>query len=381
MNQISRRSLLKGASGVTAAMLLTAHPAARLIHAQGDAEYDLVDLGWLEIEVRTGFPTGFGEIADINEAGAMAGRIGVNEGRFSPVRWSPDGARRRLMSGQFGAEAKAINAGGIIVGVSTRESGDPGRPHPATRPAYWSEMEPVYLPDLSGVNNAGTAHGDGAFDINDDGVIVGQISTPLIGETGTPVRWIGGTAERLPALNGNSSLHGEFINNAGTIAGWFESGAAGVRRPRPAIIRENEASPLALPEGVAETDAVVPVGLAENDAVAVRVYDAERDYFFGYLVDGEEITLIGEPGGAVNHQPRGLNDLGEVVGGLWNPGADYASAMLWRDGEAIDLNTRVAATALRLYRAQAINNAGVIAGLAAIPATDERHLVLLVPTE
>ena len=70
-SNLSRRSLLKGAGGMRAAAIMAAVPGARLVRAQNDAAYDLIDFGPFEVEVTSGSLVGRGYVSGINEDGTV----------------------------------------------------------------------------------------------------------------------------------------------------------------------------------------------------------------------------------------------------------------------------------------------------------------------
>lgn len=77
------------------------------------------------------------------------------------------------------------------------------------------------------------------------------------------------------------------------------------------------------------------------------------------------------PGGIVS-QANSINERDEVVGGsCCSEPADWR-AVIWRNGEIIDLNTRISGEFDgHLFFARDIDNRGVITGTAVIPGTDE----------
>jgi uncharacterized membrane protein len=366
---ISRRTLLH-ASGGLAVALLASQSGARLIAAQGGAAYDVVDLGPFEtiVPVESGFSiTGLSRITGLNESGDVCGRFANSEERFSPAIWPQTGELRRLKSATLGGEARAINAGGVVVGRQQYET-DAGF---ITRATVWRDGEPTNLPGLL-FGEEGSAR-----DINDAGVIVGGVGTPVIG-----ARWIDDEAEELPTPEGATGFAPWRITNDGTIFGVVVLDA-GTGPRQVAMLRGDEYTVFDLPDEVAGYLAVngaTAIGLSENEIGVVTV--GFESTVFPIRIDGDETTVIGPPAADLNLALWDVNVEGDAVGYAWAQAEGFdtvnAVAVLHRDGELIDLNTLVSPGDLRVSEALAINDSGVIAGHAR-DASGVLHGVILSP--
>ena len=369
---LTRRRFALGSSAVLTS-LLTAFPNARLVGAQAGATHDLIDLGPFETTVPSdrGFAiNGNSRIGGINASGDLCGRFAVSEERFSPAIWPVAGSMRRLKSATLGGEARAINADGVVVGRQ-QYAVDGGY---LTRPAVWRDGEPTNLPGLL-FGDDGVAR-----DINDDGVIVGGVGTPVIG-----ARWIDDEVEELPNPDGAIGFAPWRINNAGTIFGVVVLESADDPR-QVAFLRGDEYELITLPDdvqGYLSVNGTTAIGMSENEIAVVTVgFDST---IYPVRIEDGESTQIAPPSDDMNLSLWDINDAGDAIGHYW-PKADGlatgdAAAVLHRNGELLDLNTLVAETVdLRIHEALAINDAGMIAGHAIGP-NGLTHGVVLVPLE
>lgn len=282
--------------------------------------------------------------------------------------------------------ATAINDAGVVVGNGDRRAfrwtPQPGQPSVGT----FSELSP-----LSGDDRAS------ADDINTDGDAVG--SSVLAGSRQTAVVWHGSA----PSVVGPTAQYSgaAAINDAGLVSGstngvgaWVvddgavtfiggsvlainQAGAlAGSARPSPlyTVGPAFWTSVTALPAFIAGYG--VP-GLAWdlNDADlvvgSVRSPDPGRPRPFSSQGGGGWTQLPTIPGGfhAEDGDAYGVNEKGEIVGSLWT-GPDVEEvlgerAVLWVDGDAVDLNTLIPpadAAQFVLAEAHDINERGQIVG-------------------
>lgn len=91
-------------------------------------------------------------------------------------------------------------------------------------------------------------------------------------------------------------------------------------------------------------------------------------------------TLSGVPG-AVNSSGDGINDWGQVVGGVFDASGNPLTAFLWQNGVMTDLNTLIPPNS-PLYLLEAtgtINDEGQVAGYALVISTGEVHAFLATP--
>jgi uncharacterized membrane protein len=368
--RLDRRSFTRGGTAL-ALGLLAAHPGARYVRAQNGAAYDLIDLGAFEesISTESGLSiTGLSRINAINESGDICGRFAVSAERFSPAVWPVTGELRRLKSATLGGEARAINADGVVVGRQQYEV-DGGY---ITRATVWRNGEPTNLPGLL-FGDEGSAR-----DINDDGVIVGGVGTPVIG-----ARWIDDEPEELPTPDGSAGFAPWRINNEGTIFGVVVVESPDAPR-RVAFLQGEEYSGIELPEevqGYLAVNGATAIGMSENEIGVVTV--GFESTVYPIRIEGEEVVIIDPPAADVNLALWDVNLDGDAVGYVWSRTDGFetvnAVAIVHRAGELIDLNTLVSVNDLRLTEALAINDAGVIAGHAR-DASGVLHGVILSPT-
>lgn len=316
--------------------------------ADGLGRYGIVPLGW-------GPP---GRVREINAAGMIAGSAYHEQGRFYAALWH-DGETTSVQPADedMCGEAVSITDDGAVAYSLFDSDGSDTRSY-----VYEPGAEPICLNDLvpgavecrvRGMNQAHVAVGtvtfasgarrtfrwsreDGmtlldtplglAMGINDSGVIVGSDRTLSPG--GLPCIWTplaDGGYHRLP-LTGDRNVHGRgyAINNAGVVVGRM-SGSRPIRWD-------------------AENGVQVLAGMDGCDG--------------GWAFD--------------------INDRGDIVGCLNAPGGGIA--MLWRDGNAHDLNRSIVQPdRWRLVEATAINNDGFIACRATFD--DQATMVLLVPMQ
>jgi len=369
-SHLSRRTLLKGSAAMSAAAILAANPGARLVRAQGSAAYDLIDFGPFEVSVSGGAATGpAGTLWGINDAGTVCGQIGVSETRFSPATWSTKGKLKRLKSGKLGGVARDINDDGVVVGLEYEPDGE----RSTTRPVVWRDGEPVELPNLDG-DTAG-ARGV-ATCINNDGVIGGSVQH---GDDSQAVLWIDDVAQPLSDGPEGRVTGVHRVNDSGTVlASWAAPVTPQGFGRAYGLWRGDDATVLNVPEEAAEL-LTAAVSLNGNDEVLFNAYTVSSfDQTFFFITDGETTSVVDNREDGFGSITADFNDAGVVVGNIYAD--ETARAARWEDGKVADLNDLIAAdSGLTLTYANAINNAGMIAGL----ANDEdgvMHGYLLIPS-
>ena len=236
----------------------------------------------------------------------------------------------------------------------------------------WRDGEPTNL--------SGLLFGDegSARDLNDDGVIVGGVGTPVLG-----ARWVDDEPEELPIPEDITSFAPWRINNAGTIFGVLVPSSSDAPR-QVAFLRGDEFTVIELPEeviGYLSVNGATAIGMSESEIGVVTVgYDST---VYPVRIDGDDLEVIPTPADDVNLALWDINDSGVAVGYAWPQVDGFATtnavAVLHRDGELIDLNTVTAVGDLRITEALTINNSGVIAGHA-LDANGTLHGVVLSPT-
>lgn len=267
------------------------------------------------------------------------------------------------LAGDTAGFASAVNAAGVVVGMSVDMATF------ASRPMIYRDGVLAPLPVL------GSSSGGSADDLNNDGVIVGSLS----GEDNTPrpVRWAAdGTPFALPTLGGDLGV-AEGVNDQGQIVGWswtaegnqhatlwdgdvpVDLGTVGEGEYSGATdINEN-----GLIVGYTATTFMAPEGAAGLPYTAV------------IWTDGTPTLL--PPIGGFDAWALGINDAGVVIGVSTTAEEQFAfgdgsHAVLWVDGTPTDLGAlpggdRSVATA--------INGAGFIVGYAAVIPGDETYVL------
>jgi len=117
---------------------------------------------------------------------------------------------------------------------------------------------------------------------------------------------------------------------------------------------------------------------ASNQIIGTGTYEHEESINRGYLIGSDNVRVPLPTLGALSSTDvEDINDSGWMVGSDWRSG--NSTAVLWRDGSVIDLNTLIdPAAGLTLIDARAINNRGQIGALA-LNADGVEQIVLLTP--
>jgi len=241
----------------------------------------------------------------LNSRGQVAGASYNIASRGRAFLW--DGAPHRIGSlpGFPYSEARGVNDAGQVAGSSETGGHDRWRATVA-RAFLWDAGEMTDLGTLGGPYSR-------AYGINNAGVVVGKADTSVFGQTHA-FAWSGGQMQDLGTLGGANSL-AYHINDRGQAVGYSE---VGVGETRHAFLYA---------DGQMRDLGAVP-GL--DDSVA---YD--------------------------------VNSAGEAVGTAASaPDAASQRALLWRNGQTVDLSRLLPPNSgWTLDEARAINDRGQIAGL------------------
>jgi probable HAF family extracellular repeat protein len=250
-----------------------------------------------------------------------------------------------------GSEARAINASGTIVGTVDNLAGEP-------QPAKWIDGRVTYLPGLPGAT-----YGE-ATDINDDGVIVGNItSANAPGLSTRPVRWVDGEVLALPVAGADTTI-AMGINDAGDIVG-YAFGQSGVR-----AVRWSNCDITELPLG----DAVGGAAEDINDAGQVVGWvETSDDRYSAAMWNGDALTLLGTLPGSEMSFASAINTSGQVVGSSGAADGSNAHAVLWEDENITEL-----APPLGYAGAAAtdINDNGQVVGYVNMPTEGQTRAVM-----
>ena len=319
-------------------------------------------------------------ISDINEIGTAAlGYAELSDGTTQSAHF--DIATQSYTPFPTGVFLSGINNLNQMVGA-TGDNLDMG--------AYWDDLsaEPVTLPPLDGdVRSL-------AVGINDDGVILG-----ISGQRG--VAWrvtkdaqntliVDGPVE-LPLLYaGAIDTYGNDINQS--VVGTAQiAGISGDQAVMWTISLDSSGALVApaAPLAVGTPGASWSQALAINNSGDVSGrYETPSVSAGGPFVAlaGQDAQLLPLPQTRVIYLGRAydINDQGEIVGELWVSVRGHSSsfpgspvAYLWKDGEAIDLNSQIPArSGWELHSATAISNGGIIGGLGGFDGSSRGFLLV-----
>ncbi|VAX39083.1 hypothetical protein MNBD_PLANCTO03-485 [hydrothermal vent metagenome] len=324
-------------------------------------DYTVTDLG--------AFPGGETAWAfGINDAGQIAASAMYNEAsQFHHAALWDDGVLTDL--GQLGEEdftfrsfATAINAQGHVVGGSPVPGGFGA---PLDRAFLHDGTEMILLPPLSGGRRSF------AFDINDNGYVVGNSGTNEIHNNKWiihAVLWTNRSPQDLGTLGGRYSW-AYAINNSHTVVGaslldngpvhaffWSDGTMTDMGTLGGASSRAWD---------INETGQIV--GWAQDTDAARRAFLFEQD----------TMTDLGTLPGAKMSEAYGVNNAGQIVGMSWVPGQG-PHAVLWDGGIALDLNDLVENNSpWTLQVARQINNSGQIVGYGRLEGVTRAFLLTL----
>ncbi len=310
--------------------------AALAAPAQAGISFTLTDLGALGTS---------GVVYDINNAGQIVGARGAGTSLAGAI-WTAGTASALPKLETTASQAYAINNSGQVVGYNG-----------AAHPTLWTNGVPSDLGG-SGVSQA--------RDINDMGQIVGDSYGSTSGAQA--VIWQGGTRTVLDTPTGTVS-YARGINNDGDVVGvsgsratlWADAGAAVT---------------LGALTGSTGSQAYAING----NGVIVGYTDFGSARHATLWDEGGNAVDLGFFAGGTRSQATDINLSGQIVG-FSNIAAGQLftnnRAVLWQDGEMLDLNGLVdAGLGWTLYQAEGINDQGQIVGYG-INAQGERRGFLL----
>lgn len=331
---------------VLASAVLTPSPRAQ----SSPGPYTLTDLGTLG-----GLSA---QANDMNEAGQITGYATNSSNWTRAFRWD-DGHMTDL--GTLGGTAGVglgINGFGHVVGYSNLVPGG------ASVAALWRNGSVINMtPDLA------AGKGSSARAINDSGQAVGQISY----EDG--FLWESGVRTSLGDLGGGFGSTPQDINNAGQIVGSSYTGVTS-----HAFLWQNGAmTDLGLLPGDEDSGASAINSLGVIVGSSGRTDpDTYEQFYKPFIYENGQMRAIPVPG--TESFGGDVNDAGDVVGTMRAGGAVTPwHAWIYKNGVVTNLNSvKPAGTGLHLAFANAINNAGQIAGVA-MDAQGRYHGFLLTP--
>jgi len=237
-------------------------------------------------------------------------------------------------------------------------------------PFHWHNGAMTALPTLDG-------HDGFALGINDLGVVAGYSVTstpdPCGGYTQSAVIWIKGHIYELPNSSGDWNGAARLINDNGQVAGW--SGGCGRLH---ALLWQN-GTPIDLGSFGGTID-IAPFDINNQGQVVGYSYYPDNYTVHSFLWQKSTGMIdLGTLPGDVFSWGIGINSKGQVVGGSEGSGGERA--YLWQNGVMTDLNTLIPPDSpFYLLEADAINDAGQIAGYIWVYSTGEVHAFLATPT-
>jgi hypothetical protein len=311
----------------------------------------------------------------VNNAGTAVGRSDKYDGSgnslgYRAVRWDVSGTAATELAplsltsaGVSGAEAWAVNAGGMAVGSAAQYDGDTPM---GTRPVRWNAAGAIT--ELGNLGLIGNVPLGVALAINDANTAVGWVQKPGTGGISVgkrAVRWDAlGAVTELGNLGINSTMFSKTdilafaVNAAGTAVGWAEKWSLNGKvwfGNRP--VRWDASGTAATELGTLGVSGANPprasgIAYAVNDANTAVGYSEKYDS--GTLVGTRAVrwdvsgaaTELGNLGLDVNNSTSAIawavNGAGTAVGysQKYDGGIDKGSrAVIWLpDASAIDLN-------------------------------------------
>ncbi len=360
---LTRRQTLKlaGVAALGAAGVLRHTPAS----ASTAGRYELIDIAQTDPDAMN--PAWVGCNA-MNRDGVVAGNMWVSAEKRSPWVYA-DGRLRRIKTGEFGGLVAAINDQGVLAGRDLLGWHDAMTPW--GQPVLWVEGEKQVLPYPDTLPAKATEGRVNA--INNDGVAVGAVQVE--GGAPYPVVWRDGTATVLPSLFERGAGTANSINDAGVIVG---------------TVTDDRGNTLG---GMWRNDEVAPLWSipGAEDQIRVNAIDTGGIIAGAGWSGGRWDAMVWREGSSQlpDVLPDVLETQAEAVAlasngeGLFGGSAMDAlrdqTAVIWRDGTGLDLNTLVENLGeVRLLVVRAIAADGRIAASARYP-DGTIHAVLLQP--
>lgn len=324
--------------------------------AQGDAagaRYTLTDLGMVKGFVET-------YAVALNADGVVVGQIVSATYRRRAMLYRSDKIRALIKGEKGTSTANDVNSAGVVAGFAV-DSGDPAAGVQAT---IWDGEEATALGTLGGTDSYATA-------INDDGTVVGYSAFTEGDFRSRPFSWSDGELTELPLLATGETGRAMNLNAAAVIVGASDSAPFNLNglTPSHAVVWENgKITDLGSLGG--DTAQATGINAAGQIVGGSTLKPGQFQYGPGnhavLWVDGKSTDLgtlaKGEFSLAVN-----INATGQIVGYASHEAGDLTGdigqlhAVLWNDGEILDLNEAIAPVDdLVLEFALDINDSGVI---------------------
>lgn len=294
-------------------------------------EYQVIDLGLGE----------FAWASALNDAGQIAG-YGYNaEGEICGFRLNGDGSIQTFES----CHVYDISQTGIVAGqLMTKKGFVAGR---------WEKNRTKALKSLGDYSWAMAA--------NSRGLVVGGSGKPVPnGSVSRPCLWQG---NRIIDLAGSGAGWAKDINDDGQIVGTVDTGAG------------NRAMVWQFSKGRLRSQKDIGPGYANSinaggQVVGYKMTGMTAEPFFWDSGQRWALPILGASSWAIK-----INNAGLIIGN-WDSSSDYG-VVLWRDGQAVNLNSVIANSGWRLVIAQDINDAGEILCRGWQPGQSPRSLLLI----
>jgi probable HAF family extracellular repeat protein len=324
------------------------------------------------------------------------------------------------------SQASAVNARGVVVGVSENGLIDPLNGFLAAHAVIWNDGQIIDLGTLEG------GYESLANDINKRGQVVGNSQNAIpdpFGYAGVQTRaflWQNGAMKDLGELGTGNDAVASLVSDRGQVAGWsFTNSTANPVTEIPTQDPYFWENGTMLDLGTLGGTSGVPSAL-NNRGQVVGVSNASGDIFghpflwtkpgpmqdlgtfggnFGsafWINDAGDIVGVASfPGDQIFHaflwkdgvktdlgtldgdstsDAIGVNSKDQVVGSSVS-GNGFVRGFLWENGSMFDLNTLISPSSkLNLYFPSIINDRGEIAGQAQLPNGDI-HAFLLIPCD
>jgi uncharacterized membrane protein len=367
---------------VLAILLVLPLLASALPSSAQDARYGIKDL--IKAHDIENEAAGLGAY-DINDNGMIVGFTAQSATKSSPF-YIVDGKTTRIKTGKFGATYGHVNANGVIVGRDVTGRNENGGP--IGFPAFWADGKPTRLElplDPLGQNVVTGV----AQEINDAGLIVGEVQYPGDDFNQYVVLWQDGVPTLLPDAFGYPDCSAWGLTASGLVAGSCWEPNLGMFLP---VLWQAQV-PISLnPQATASMDVTAATDTAAGGyAVVGAQYDdpANPSYFDAtVIIDGVIQALLGPAGfTACRALTVSQTEAGLLVGGSCAPDvatvqAGWAGsvAVAWLDGELIELNDAIPQDqGWNLILVRGVNGKGQMVGLG--ERKGERRSFVLTPIE
>lgn len=340
-----------------------------------------------------GAATPFTTALDINNAGQVLGStVGSVNGVIGPqyFLWNATSGVQALPPVMAGSpwmpqpmawvDARAINDAGIVIGTVSSSPSTPG----SGRPVAWNSHIGMgnLLPLQSGTPPVVASFQTGVVQaISNSNLVVGGLYDPMTGQmrSGTWNLAVDGALTVMTPPGGlplpntpPGAMQVRAVNDAGQAVGVYV--APGSSQAQAFFWDPVSRSSSVIPANVvpAGGGSVGTLTLAADGTVTGTLGNG-KDVFT--WKPGQAAATVIAGGAAVSVDVRAANNAGQAVGngfGGWTgPYSSINTALLWQDGQAVDLNTLVTLPdGWRLTQAESINNRGQIAGIVRTPTGD-----------